>query len=78
MDNIWYDSEALNGRSVSGEYSSQGEVNLGPTNKRVIPCDSCSRKVVCGVELIECEAFRMWCNKGNYMDEMVGIKLKAI
>lgn len=78
MDIIWYDGEALNGRGIPGKNVDEVDINLGPANKREIPCGACPRKSVCGVESVECEAFRVWCNKGNYEDFLVGIKLKAI
>lgn len=78
MDIIWHDSEAMNGRGMPTEYAGLDEINLGPTSKRETPCGGCERAPVCMVEAVECAAFRKWCDKGDYDDKQVGIKLKAI
>ena len=78
MDNIWYDSEALNGRGLPSDYVGESDVNLGPRNKRDNPCDGCSSKQTCMQEFLECQAFRVWCEKGNYSDDQIAVSLTSI
>lgn len=78
MDNIWYDSEALNGRGLPSDYVGESDVNLGPKNKREVPCFVCSSKITCTQEGLECQAFRAWCERGTYKDNQVLVSLRAI
>jgi len=78
MDILWYDAEALNGKGMPGEYSSSEEQNLGPSNARECPCIPCERSAECKANLLSCDAFRKWCNTGNYSDDSLMIKLKSI
>jgi hypothetical protein len=77
LDLIWYDSEALNGRGMPGDYAAE-EQNLGPANARPCPCDPCELSSLCNSEMQSCAAFRSWCNKGDYTDDSLRIKMKAL
>tara|TARA_R110001606_G_scaffold18610_1_gene69670 strand:+ start:570 stop:824 length:255 start_codon:yes stop_codon:yes gene_type:complete len=79
--NIWTDAEAYNGRGTKGEWEqvySTTEVNLGPENKRDIPCDTCSMMGLCMEKGTECSAMRNWTTGGDYKDADVQRLVRAM
>lgn len=42
------------------------------------PCDTCSNKVRCGREALECKAVKQYYEKGWYTPSLVGMKLKPM
>lgn len=75
---IWHDSAVFNGRGTKTDFNNDRWVFDGPNNKREVPCGDCTRKQVCGVEMVDCKAFREWTSRGNYKDSDVELKLKAL
>ena len=75
-DMIWTDSESYLGKGFKSEYASE-ELFLGPTNKKDIPCDSCTIVSDCTASGDECSAFRVWCTKGTYAEKDVQRLLRA-
>ena len=67
-----YDNVAM--ISTQGMYNNKksniaGEdMFYGPNNKKHDPCSTCALAGDCAVE---CKAFTMWIDKGNYEDDMV-------
>jgi hypothetical protein len=78
MDMIWYDSEVFNGRGTRTEFSEGPYQFLGPVNKMELPCITCDRSKLCSDEAVECKAFKVWSQKGEYSERDIGLKLKAI
>ena len=61
--------------SIGTEYDSSWGPSIAssallpiPENKREMPCETCSNKNKCEVEILECAAFRNWASGGNYKD----------
>lgn len=77
MDMIWWDNQCYNGRGAKSEYATE-EVNLGPENKRPIPCDQgCVQRARCAAQALECSAFRNWATKGDWKNLEVAVRIRA-
>jgi len=51
-------------------------VDLGPTNKRPCPCDTCSFNLRCYVDESTCKAVRTWFRYGDYKDRDLKRRMK--
>ena len=69
-----YDNEVM--ISTQGMYNNKksnfaGEdIYYGPNNKKEDPCSICTLALNC---VVECKAYTMWIDKGNYVDGTVAM-----
>ena len=75
---IMYDNAAM--ISTQGMYNNKksnfaGEdIYYGPNNKKEDPCGACPLAGNC---VVECKAFTMWIDKGDYVADTVGVFKKT-
>ena len=75
---IMYDDEVM--ISTQGMYNNKksnfaGEdIYYGPNNKKEDPCGACPLAGNC---VVECKAFTMWIDKGDYVADTVGVFKKT-
>jgi len=70
MNNIWWDTEAYNGKGWKDPDAIKPEPEVyGCASKRECPCDTCPMAQQCLENATECSAMRNWCSKGDYKDQ---------